>query len=135
MEENNILIEIKSILELKLNLIQITIDKKDCIRNQEYEKTADLRMQEKDLYRLLNEKKIELIEGCKKMENNKSVSDDEFWFLSAINEIESFEHLATKNEKSVEVPNPHLNDTFQNIIRLKEELIKNHKTNNTESNQ
>lgn len=127
MEENNILIEIKSILELKLNLIQITIDKKNCIRNQEYEKTADLRLQEKDLYRLLNEKKIELIGSLKKIENNKSVSDDEFWFLFAINEIESFEHLAKKNEKSLEEPNPHLNDTFQNIIRLKEEILNKHK--------
>jgi len=61
------------------------------------------------------------------MENNNSVSDDEFWFLSAINEIESFDHLAKKNEKTGEVPNPHLNDTFQNIIRLKEEILKKHK--------
>ncbi len=135
MDHKNIFLEIKGILEVKLNLIQILIDKKDCIRNEQYEKTADLRMQEKELYKLLNEKKTELIDGLKKLENNNSVSDDEFWFLSAINEIQSFDHLAKKNEKSGEVPNPHLNDTFQNIIRLKEELIKNHKTNNTESDQ
>jgi hypothetical protein len=127
MDHKNIFLEIKGILEVKLNLIQILIDKKDCIRNEQYEKTADLRMQEKELYKLLNEKKTELIDGLKKMENNNSVSDDEFWFLSAINEIESFDHLAKKNEKTGEVPNPHLNDTFQNIIRLKEEIIKKHK--------
>jgi hypothetical protein len=127
MDHKNIFLEIKGILEVKLNLIQILIDKKDCIRNEQYEKTADLRMQEKELYKLLNEKKTELIDGLKKMENNNSVSDDEFWFLSAINEIESFDHLAKKNEKTGEVPNPHLNDTFQNIIRLKEEILKKHK--------
>jgi hypothetical protein len=127
MDHTNILLEIKSILEVKLNLIQILIDKKDCIRNQEYEKTADLRMQEKELYKFLNDKKIELIDGLKKMENNNSVSDDEFWFLSAINEIESFDQFAKKNEKSVGVPNPHLNDTFQNLIRLKDEIIKKYR--------
>jgi hypothetical protein len=127
MSNKNMLSEIKSILEVKLNLIQILIDKKKCIRNEQYEKTADLRVQEKELYKLLNEKKTELIDGFKKMENNNSFSDNEFWFLSAINEIESFDHLAKKNEKSGEVPNPNLNDTFQNLIRLKDEIIEKYR--------
>ena len=54
--------EKKEILELKLKLISILIDKKLCIRNQQYEKVADLRDEEKELLQLLENKAIEIKE-------------------------------------------------------------------------
>ena len=48
----NYLQEKKEILELKLKLTSILIDKKLCIRNQQYEKVADLRDEEKKLLQL-----------------------------------------------------------------------------------
>ena len=55
----NYLIEKKQILELKLNLTSILLDKKECIRNQQYEKAADWRMKEKELDQLLHKKNLE----------------------------------------------------------------------------
>ena len=58
----NYLQEKKEILELKLKLTSILIDKKLCIRNPPYEKVADLRDEEKELLQLLENKALEIKE-------------------------------------------------------------------------
>jgi predicted transcriptional regulator len=83
----NYLQEKKEILELKLKLTAILIDKKLCIRNQQYEKVADLRDEEKELLQLLDSKNKELIETQKKFESEFHTVEDQFQFLSLLNEI------------------------------------------------
>jgi hypothetical protein len=44
--------EKKHILEIKLKLTSILIDKQECIRNQQYEKVADLRLEEIEAHKM-----------------------------------------------------------------------------------
>ncbi len=53
----NYLLEKTHILEIKLKITSILLDKQECIRNQQYEKVADLRLEEKELLGFLNDKK------------------------------------------------------------------------------
>jgi hypothetical protein len=83
----NFLLEKKQILKLKLELTSILIDKKECIRYQQYEKVANLRMKEKELEQLLHEKNQELIEIQKNFEEENHSVEEYYLLLSLINEI------------------------------------------------
>ena len=58
----NYLLEKKQILELKLKLTSLLIEKKECIRNQQYQKAADLRDEERELLQQLDVKNKEFID-------------------------------------------------------------------------
>ena len=83
----NYLQEKKEILELKLKLTSILIEKKLCIRNQQYEKVADLRDEEKELLQLLENKAIEIKEHQQIFEEKIHTVEDRYLFLSLLNEI------------------------------------------------
>ena len=91
----NYLLEKKQILELKLKLTSIALDKQDCIRNQQYEKVADLRQVETELMELLNNKKNELIEIQNKLDSSQK-SVEESNFLTILIEEIKLQELAVK---------------------------------------
>jgi len=74
----NYLLEKKEILELKLKLTCILIEKKEFIRNQQYEKVADLRDEEKELLQLLDLKNKEIKEYKQIFEENLYTVEDRF---------------------------------------------------------
>lgn len=66
------LLKIKAIEELRLILVNIYIEKKKSIRNQHYEKAADMRDKEKEILKQLDVLKKELHEIRRKSTNNEN---------------------------------------------------------------
>lgn len=123
----NYLLEKKKILELKLNLTSIILEKKECIRFQKYEKAADLRMQEKELEQLLHEKNLELIEIQKNFEEQNHSVEDYYLLLSLINEI-SIHYTPFKHyEETIEDFYSIMKKDYVHLVELKDELIQAHK--------
>jgi hypothetical protein len=131
----NYLLEKKQILELKLELTSILIDKKECIRYQQYEKVADLRMREKELEQLLHEKNQELIEVQKNFEEQNHSVEDYYLLLSIINEISilytPFKHHEETNQDFYSL----MKKDYAHLIELKDELVQAHKLKEAEELQ
>jgi hypothetical protein len=123
----NYLLEKKQILELKLKLTSILIEKKVCIRNQQYEKVADLRDEEKELLQLLENKTKEFIEYQKKLESEFHTVEDRFQFLSLLNEVSIFYIPYKQNEETIIDFYSKLRENYNKLFQLKEELSKLHK--------
>jgi len=123
----NYLLEKKQILELKLKLTSILIEKKVCIRNQQYEKVADLRDEEKELLQLLENKTKEFIEYQKKLESEFHTVEDRFQFLSLLNEVSIFYMPYKQNEETIIDFYSKLRENYNKLFQLKEELSKLHK--------
>ena len=123
----NYLQEKKEILELKLKLTSILIDKKVCIRNQQYEKVADLRDEEKELLQLLDDKNKEFIEYQTNFESKFHTVEDRFQFLSLLNEISIYYTPYKQHEETVDDFYSKLRENYNKLFQLKEELSKLHK--------
>ena len=123
----NYLLEKKHILELKLELTTILIDKQECIRYQQYEKVADLRMREKELEQLLHEKNQELIEIQKNFEEQNHSVEEYYLLLSLINEI-SIHYTPFKHHKeTIKEFYSVMRKDYVRLVKLKDELIEAHK--------
>jgi chromosome segregation ATPase len=116
----NFLIEKKHILEMKLEVTSIQLEKKECIRNQQHEKAADLRDQEKELLGKLNEKKNNLIE----LQNN---------LRNAQHSIEEFDHVTMlklqeapvkPKDDNPEIKTTSTNEAFDRINQIKNDILK-----------
>lgn len=123
----NYLLEKKHILELKLELTTILIDKQECIRYQQYEKVADLRMREKELEQLLHEKNQELIEIQKKFEEQNHSVEEYYLLLSLINEISIHYTPFKHHEETIENFYSIMKKDYVHLVELKAELIQSHK--------
>jgi hypothetical protein len=123
----NYLLEKKQILELKLKLTSILIEKKECIRNQQYEKVADLRDEEKELLQLLDDKNKEFIEYQTNFESKFHTVEDRFQFLSLLNEISIYYTPYKQHEETVDDFYSKLRENYNKLFQLKEELSKLHK--------
>ena len=121
------LLEKKHILELKLELTTILIDKQECIRYQQYEKAADLRTREKELEQLLHEKNQELIEIQKNFEEENHSVEEYYLLLSLINEISIHYTPFKHHEETIEDFYSILKKDFVHLVKLKDELIQAHK--------
>jgi hypothetical protein len=128
MEHKNILLEIKGILEIKLNLIQILIDKKECIRNQQYEKVADLRLEEKELLGILIEKKNILIELQNNLENSQQSVEESDYLTILIEEIKVQESSVRSVPKNSESKTTNSIEAFDRINQIKNDVLKQHNT-------
>ncbi|MFY7668164.1 MAG: hypothetical protein ACOVQG_05440 [Crocinitomicaceae bacterium] len=131
----NYLLEKKQILELKLELTSILIDKKECIRYQQYEKVADLRMKEKELEQLLHEKNQELIEIQKNFEEQNHSVEDYYLLLSLINELSIHYTPFKHHEETIEDFYVLMKKDFAHLIQLKDDLVRSHKLKEAEELQ
>ena len=122
----NYLQEKKEILQLKLKLTSILIDKKLCIRNQQYEKVADLRDEEKELLQLLENKAIEIKEHQQIFEEKIHTVEDRYLFLSLLNEISIYYTPYKQHEETIADFYSKLRENYNKLIQLKDELSKQH---------
>jgi hypothetical protein len=122
----NYLQEKKEILELKLKLTSILIEKKLCIRNQQYEKVADLRDEEKELLQLLENKAIEIKEHQQIFEEKIHTVEDRYLFLSLLNEISIYYTPYKQHEETIDDFYFKLRENYNKLIKLKDELSKMH---------
>jgi hypothetical protein len=124
----NFLIEKKNILELKLKLTFIILDKQDCIRNQQYEKVADLRLEEKELMELLYNKKNELIKLQNNLENLKQSIEESDYLTILIEEIKLQESSVRPVPKYSESKTTNSIEAFDQINQIKNDVLKEHNT-------
>lgn len=123
----NYLLEKKRILELKLELTTIQIDKQECIRYQQYEKAADLRTREKELEQLLHEKNQELIQIQKNFEEENHSVEEYYLLLALINEISIHYTPFKHHEETIEDFYSIMKKDYIHLVELKDELIQAHK--------
>ena len=128
----NYLHEKTHILEVKLKLTSILLDKQECIRNQQYEKVADLRDQEKELLGKLNEKKNNLIELQNNLENLKQHIEESHYLTILIEEIKLEESSVRPVPKNPESKTTNSSEAFDRINQIKNDILKQH--NSGESN-
>jgi hypothetical protein len=122
------LLEKKLILEIKLKLTSILLDKQECIRNQQYEKVADLRLEEKELLVILNDKKNNLIELQNNLVNSKE-SVEEFYYLTIlIEEIKLQESSVKPVHNNSESKTSNSIEAFDRINQIKNDVLKQHNT-------
>lgn len=117
----------KEILELKLDLVKIRIEKKLRISYQQYEKVADLRDQEKQMLVQLEEKKNILVEKQKEFQNQAESIEELYQLLSNINEILIFHTPTIHFEEVLEDFNAHLLIEYDELFKKKRALLENQK--------
>ena len=125
----NYLLEKKQMLEIKLKLTSLLIEKKVCIRNQQYEKVADLRDEEKELLQQLDDKNKEFIEYQKIFEETFLTVEDRYLFLSLLNEISIYYTPYKQLEETIADFYSKLRENYNKLIQLKDELSKQHQKN------
>jgi hypothetical protein len=120
----NYLLEKKQILELKLKLTSIALDKQDCIRNQQYEKVADLRQVETELMELLNNKKNELIEIQNKLDSSQKSVEESNFLTILIEEIKLQELMVKPVDVNSQIKSTTTNEAFERITKIRNDLLK-----------
>ena len=122
----NYLLEKTHILEIKLKLTSILLDKQECIRNQQYEKVADLRLEEKKLLGILNDKKNNLIELQNNLVNSKQSVEETDYLTILIEEIKLQELSVRTVPKSSESKTTNSIEAFDRINQIKNDVLKQH---------
>ena len=118
------LLEKRDILELKLKLTTILLDKQQSIRNQQFEKSSGLREEEKELLQKLNEKKINLIELQNNLRNAQH-SIEEFDHLTMlIEEIKLQEAPVKPKDDNPKIKTTSTNEAFDRINQIKNDILK-----------
>jgi hypothetical protein len=120
----NFLIEKKHILEMKLEVTSIQLEKKECIRNQQHEKAADLRDQEKELLGKLNEKKNNLIELQNNLRNAQHSIEEFDHVTMLIEEIKLQEAPVKPKDDNPEIKTTSTNEAFDRINQIKNDILK-----------
>jgi hypothetical protein len=124
----NYLHEKKHILEIKLKLTSILLEKQECIRNQQYEKVADLRLEEKELLGILIEKKNILTELQNNLENSHQSIEEYDYITILIEEIKLQESSVRPVPKNSESKNTNTSEAFDRINQIKNDVLKQHNT-------
>jgi hypothetical protein len=127
----NYLLEKTHILEIKLKLTSILLDKQECIRNQQYEKVADLRLEEKELLGILNDKKNNLIELQNNLLNSNQSVEESDYLTILIEEIKLQETSVRPVTKNSESKTTNSSEAFDQINQVKNDVLKEHNTGET----
>jgi hypothetical protein len=127
----NYLLEKTLILEIKLKLTSILLDKQECIRNQQYEKVADLRLEEKELLGILNDKKNNLIELQNNLVNSNQSVEESDYLTILIEEIKLQETSVRPVTKNSESKTTNSSEAFDQINQVKNDVLKEHNTGET----
>lgn len=117
----------KEILELKLNLVNLRIEKKVHISAQHYEKVAELRDFERQMLSKLEEIKIQLVGAQEKFENIEENVEDFYQLSSNLNEILNFLIPNFKFEKVLEDFNAQLLIEYDDLFKKKRALMEQYK--------
>jgi hypothetical protein len=120
----NFLIEKKHILEMKLEVTSIQLEKQECIRNQQHEKAADLRDQEKELLGKLNERKNNLIELQNNLEHSQQSFEESNYLATLIEEIKLQESPVKPKDDNPEIKTTSTNEAFDRINQIKNDILK-----------
>lgn len=122
----NYLLEKKQILELKLALVNLIIEKQIVLRTQQYEKCANLREKEKELLQTLNEKKLELIKCQLNFENRTDNLEEFYTLLSCLNEISICYTPQIHFSETFEEFYTILKADYSELFQLKKDCFKKH---------
>lgn len=117
----------KEILELKLNLVHLRIEKKVQISSQQYEKVAELRDSERYMLSKLEELKILLLEIQERFPNIAENIDDFYQLSSNINEILIFQIPNFQFEQVLEDFSAQLVIEYDELLKKKRLLLENQK--------
>jgi ribosomal protein L29 len=117
----------KEILELKLNLVNLRIEKKVHISAQHYEKVAELRDFERQMLSKLEEIKIQLVGAQEKFENIEENVEDFYQLSSNLNEILNFLIPNFKFEQVLEDFNAQLLIEYDDLFKKKRALMEQYK--------
>jgi DNA-binding protein H-NS len=120
----NFLIEKKHILEMKLEVTSIQLEKQECIRNQQHEKAADLRDQEKELLGKLNERKNNLIELQNNLEHSQQSFEESNYLATLIEEIKLQESPIKPVRNYSESITADTSDVLERINQIKNDILK-----------
>jgi hypothetical protein len=120
----NFLIEKKHILEMKLEVTSIQLEKQECIRNQQHEKAADLRDQEKELLGKLNEKKNNLIERQNNLEHSQQSFEESNYLNMLIEEIKLQESPIKPVRNNSESKTADTSEVLERINQIKHDILK-----------
>jgi len=122
----NYLFEKKQILEIKLELINTILEKKDAIHKQHYQKAADIRDKEKELLQTLNNKKLELIDYQLNFENRTDNLEEYYTLLSCLNEISSYYTPQIHFTETLDEFCTILQSDYLELFQFRKECFKNH---------
>ena len=111
-----------------MKLTSILLDKQECIRNQQYEKVADLRLEEKELLGILNDKKNNLIELQNNLVNSNQSVEVSDYLTILIEEIKLQESSVRPVPKNSESKTTNSIEAFDQINQIKHDVLKEHNT-------
>jgi hypothetical protein len=127
MEGLNYLSEKKQILELKLSLTSILLEKKESIRYQQYENAADLREKEKQLLQELQMKIQELTDLQKNLIEQNNSSEELYHINLLIEEIKLQLAPFKYHNEQVEDYYANIEKDFSHIVKLRNEIVEEHR--------
>jgi hypothetical protein len=107
-----------------LEVTSIQLEKQECIRNQQHEKAADLRDQEKELLGKLNEKKNNLIELQNNLRNAQHSIEEFDHVTMLIEEIKLQEAPVKPKDDNPEIKTTSTNEAFDRINQIKNDILK-----------
>ena len=127
MEGLNYLSEKKQILELKLSLTSILLEKKESIRCQQYENAADLREREKKVLQDLQMKIQELTDLQKNLIEQNNSSEELYHLNLLIEEIKLQLAPFKYHNEQVEDYYANIEKDFSQIVKLRNEIVEEHR--------
>jgi hypothetical protein len=127
MEGLNYLSEKKEILELKLSLTSILLEKKESIRCQQYENAADLREREKKVLQDLQMKIQELTDLQKNLIEQNNSSEELYHLNLLIEEIKLQLAPFKYHNEQVEDYYANIEKDFSHIVKLRNEIVEEHR--------
>jgi hypothetical protein len=127
MEELNYLNEKKEILELKLSLTSILLEKKESIRCQQYENAAVLREREKQLLKEFQIKIQALSDLQKNLIEHKNLSEELYHLNLLIEEIKLQLAPFKYHNEQVEDYYANIEKDFSHIVKLRNEINEDHR--------
>lgn len=127
MEGLNYLSEKKQILELKLCLTSILLEKKESIRCQQYENAADLREREKKVLQELQMKIQELTDLQKNLIEQNNSSEALYHLNLLIEEIQLQLAPFKYHNEQVEDYYANIEKDFSQIVKLRNEIVEEHR--------
>ena len=127
MEGLNYLSEKKEILELKLSLTSILLEKKESIRCQQYENAVDLREREKKVLQELQMKIQELTDLQKNLIEQNNSSEELYHLNLLIEEIKLQLAPFKYHNEQVEDYYANIEKDFSQIVKLRNEIVEEHR--------
>lgn len=116
----------KEIIDLKSRIVSIQLEKREEIRNQRYEVTADLHFTMKNLMKELEEKLKVLQTELQSFRFKNSYASDYLILLACMHEITVLLAPATAVEEAMQGFCSYLKEEYERLMQQKRECFANH---------